>query len=503
MNTSAAHHLEGEAQSFAGLQARLPDLFRQQFNDKLLPRTIVVVPSLSFDANELAKITGVHHYEERMLCMLMLLRLPRTHVVYLSSVAIDPSVIDYHLHLLSGVPSTHARRRLHLFHTGDGSPIPLTQKLLARPRLLNRIRASIPHAATAHMTSFNATALERTLAVRLGIPLYGCDPTLLPLGTKSGSREVLREANVAVPDGFEHLRDRRDVAGALAALKKRRPDLKRAVVKLNEGFSGEGNALFVYPSEAPTPAAVEGALPDMLQFEAPSECWDSYAAKLATMGGIVECFIEGAVKRSPSVQCRINPLRAVEAISTHDQELGGPSGQVFLGCTFPADDAYRLNIQRKALRVAALLEGYGVLGRFGIDFVSVQEDAGWKHYGIEINLRKGGTTHPLMMLHFLTDGRYDRESALFLSPSGAARYYCASDNVEDERYKGLLPDDLIDIAVCNDLHFHGATQTGVVFHLISAISEFGKLGMVCIGATPEAARRLRDRTLEVLDAAVG
>jgi hypothetical protein len=42
----------------------------------------------------------------------------------------------------------------------------------------------------------------------------------------------------------------------------------------------------------------------------------------------------------------------------------------------------------------------------------------------------------------------------------------------------LTPDDLIDIAVMNGLHFHSATQEGVAFHLLGALSEFGKLGLL-------------------------
>src|SRR5690606_36433162 len=153
------------------------------------------------------KIRGVHHYEERMLNMLMLLRFPRTEVVYLTSEAIDPSVIDYHLHLLTGVHASHARARLHLFHCHDASPVPLSAKLLARPRLLERIRRAIADPAEAHMTCFTSTGLERRLALRLGVPLYACDPELVSLGTKSGSRAIFREAGLAPPDGFEGLRD--------------------------------------------------------------------------------------------------------------------------------------------------------------------------------------------------------------------------------------------------------------------------------------------------------
>jgi hypothetical protein len=85
------------------------------------------------------------------------------------------------------------------------------------------------------------------------------------------------------------------------------------------------------------------------------------------------------------------------------------------------------------------------------------------------------------------------------TPTGQPCCYCATDNLQAERYRGLTPDDLIDVAVLNGLHFHGGTCEGVVFHLIGALSEFGKVGMVCVAATPERARRLYEETAAILD----
>jgi PGM1 C-terminal domain len=172
---------------------------------------------------------------------------------------------------------------------------------------------------------------------------------------------------------------------------------------------------------------------------------------------------------------------------------------VFLGCRFPAEEAYRLDIQNEGLKAARKLAERGVLGRFGIDFVSVREGDRWRHYAIEINLRKGGTTHPFIMLQYLTDGTYSPETGLFLAPGWRPRYYFASDNLESERYKGLSPEDLIDIAVKHGIHFHAATQRGVVFHLIGALSQFGKLGTVCVGESHDDAERLYRETVDILD----
>ena len=53
----------------------------------------------------------------------------------------------------------------------------------------------------------------------------------------------------------------------------------------------------------------------------------------------------------------------------------------------------------------------------------------------------------------------------------------------------------------HELHFHASTERGVVFHLIGALSEYGKLGMVCIGDNPQQAEFLYRKTRTVLDQA--
>lgn len=490
-----------ELAAFATIQDRLAPMYRSVFSDDQAPRTVVVIPSLSLDPIELRKIRGVRHYEERMLCLLMLLRLPNTNVIYVTSQPIHPSIIDYYLHLLPGVPGRHARNRLTLLDCDDGSADPLTQKILNRPRLLTRILDAIPDKRAAHITCFNGTHMERSLAVRLGIPLYACDPALNHLGDKSHGRDLFGRVGVDYPAGAEHLRDEDDVVSALAELRGRDPGLRRSVVKLNESFSGEGNAVFDYrdaPNGSSLKPWIKRSVFERLRFEAEGESWEPYMAKYREMGGIVEEYIEGE-KASPSVQCRIDPAGGHQIVSSHDQVLGGRTGQVFLGCTFPAHPDYRNQIHDAADRVATELADAGVIGRFSVDFVSVRQAEGWKHYALEVNLRKGGTTLPYLMLKFLTGGVYDPDTGIYTTPTGQARYYHASDNVERDRYRGLTPDDLMDITVQNELHFRSHRQQGVVFHLIGALSEFGKLGVVGIGHSPERASQLYRETVEVLD----
>jgi hypothetical protein len=127
--------------------------------------------------------------------------------------------------------------------------------------------------------------------------------------------------------------------------------------------------------------------------------------------------------------------------------------------------------------------------------------ASWELSAIEINLRKGGTTLPFQMLQFLTEGRYDEARGAFVTPRGEARAYYATDNLVSPAYRKLVPVDLVELMVEEDLHFDEGTQRGVVFHLIGAMSQYGKLGLVCIGETLEDARGLERRTLDALDRA--
>ncbi len=103
---------------------------------------------------------------------------------------------------------------------------------------------------------------------------------------------------------------------------------------------------------------------------------------------------------------------------------------ILQGCRFPADAAYRMDIQRDALRVGQVLHEAGVIGRLAVDFICTQADDGsCKHYAIETNLRLGGTTHPMMLLRMLTDGRYDPDTGLYLTPRDEPQFYVATDTM--------------------------------------------------------------------------
>src|SRR6266508_2991998 len=490
---------------FDQLQKKLVPLWKSIERLNQDPQTIVVVPSMSIDAIDSGAV--IQAYEERFLFLLLLLRQPRARLIYVTSQTILPNIIDYYLDLLPGVIPSHARPRLFLISPLDASVRPLSQKLLERPRLIERIRSLISDPDRAHLVPFNTTNREKELALRLGIPMYGADPIFFPLGTKSGCRKIFMEEDVPHPLGYENLASKDDLIEAIAEMRSRKPSIKQVLVKLNEGVSGEGNALvdltgLPASGDSKEEAALEERLKAM-QFELSGITYESYMRKLEERKGIVEERIAGEEFRSPSVQLRVTPLGVVELLSTHDQMLGGPSGQSYLGCVFPADTGYAGLITQEAAKVGKRLAREGVIGRFALDFVVVRSNGKWEPYAIEINLRKGGTTHPFLTLQFLTDGAYNPETGIFTAPNGQQKFFVASDHVESPSYRTLTPDDLFDIVVRHDLHFDQTRQTGVVFHMMSALGELGRTGLTAVGNSHEDAKATYERAVAVLDQEAG
>ncbi len=481
------------------------DLFEQDGYD------LVVVPSFSIDQRVGQKVTGFLHYEERLLFSLIRLRNPKTRLIYVTGQPLSPIIIEYYLQLLPGIPFSHARDRLLLLTTYDNSFKPLTQKILERPRLVERIRHAL-RPNKSYMVCFNATNLEQELSLQLGVPLFASSPQLSYWGSKSGSREIFSECSIPHPDGSLLVHNIDNLVLETNNLWQRNPDLERIVVKLNQGFSGEGNAVLnlqklknFNPDKSDNTErklAIFNSL-ENLSFQAKDETWKNFSSRIPELGAIVESFIEGKEKRSPSFQGYITPDGEVKIVSTHDQILGGPDGQIYLGCRFPADQAYRQKLQDLGLEIGKALAKRGAIERYGVDFLAVRNLSNkreeWDIQAIEINLRKGGTTHPFMTLKLLTNGTYDQTTGLFYTQQDQAKYYIASDNLQKQQYCGLLPDDLMDIVAKHHLHFDSSNKTGTVFHLMGALSEFGKLGLTCIGNSLEEAEVIYQEVERVLD----
>jgi hypothetical protein len=474
-----------------GLRALWPSVSLRSIGD--IERTVVVVHSISMDVPE-QLIPVFPAYEERFLCLVLsLLRSPRSRVVYVTSQPILPRLIDYYFGLVPELDTARARSRFSVVSLVDGRNEPLTRKLLARPGAIERIRSQIGQPELAILLPFATSTDEVELAVRLGIPLYGADPALERFGTKSGSRRIFDEEGVSHARGFD-VGGERDVLKALAELRSSNAALATAVLKLDRGVSGLGNAL-VGVDAALDSDTLRGAL----ELEDTEVEEGDFLRALADQGGIVEELIEGEDLRSPSAQLRISPSGQVEILSTHDQVLGGPHGQTYFGCRFPADPEYAALIAADALIVGRRLAREGVIGRAGVDFVAARGEGGWESYALEINLRCGGTTHPFMALSTLTDGSYDPLAGEFRSRLGDLKHYVATDHLDSPAYASLTPDDLLDLVAERHLGWDAERETGIALHMVSALAVAGRIGLTAIGDTPPEAEALYHELKQALD----
>ena len=489
---------------FDALQRKLVPLWTSIQSITQDPQTIVVVPSITIDST----IRGARQqaYEERFLFLLLLLRQPRARLIYVTSQAIHAEIIDYYLDLLPGVLASHAKKRLFLVSPLDGSSRPLTAEAAgtaaadsAHPRADPGSRPRAPGAVQHHAARARPGAGARHPDVRRG-----------PAGTRISAPRAARAASsprraCSHPLGIEDLHSRRRPCRAPSsrcAGASRRS--RKVVVKLNEGVSGEGNAHLDLDGAGHQWADRRRRSPIGLQamrFESSEMTSDTYIAKLAERGGIVEERIVGSDFRSPSAQLRVTPLGKVEPLSTHDQVLGGPTRAELSRLPIPGRRRRTgPAIMREALKVGQRLMREGVLGRFALDFVTVRNAQGeWEVYAIEINLRKGGTTHPFLTLQFLTDGAYDPETGVFLTPLGEPKCFVASDHVESPKYRVFTHHDLFDIVARHGLHFDQTRQKGVVFHMMNAIAENGLLGLTAVGNTHEEATAIYDKAVKALD----
>jgi hypothetical protein len=451
----------------------------------------VVIALPSFSVGEAL----LSHYAERIPALehrylvgqLVLHRIERCRMVFVSSVAPGEAVLDYYASL--GPPHRRgvARAGFEVVVVPDQSARSVAAKLLDRPDLLDALRR-IVGGRPAVIEPWNVTEAEVAVAERLGVPINGTSPELRSMGFKSEGRRLFRSTDVPVPFGVEDVRTPADVLDAATTIRAGRPNATSAILKLDDSGAGDGNV--VLDLGDPDLASVIHGLPD----------W--YLADLAN-GGVLEERISGTAFSSPSAQIDVLPDGEVRLLATHEQVLGGADGQVYMGCRFPADPGYAPVLARHAAAAGRALGASGIVGRVAIDFAAARDPSGrWAVHALEINLRKGGTTHPYTVLRSLVPGHYEPGRGQWTSEGdGRPRAYSATDNLVDPGWVGLPPVAAIEAIAAAGLEFDSTTGTGVVLHMLSGLAIDGRLGLTAIGTTPTEASRLHDAAADAIAAA--
>jgi hypothetical protein len=450
---------------------------------------LIALPSFSVGGSLLdhyaARIPALEH--RYLNAHLLLHRIESCELVFVSCEAPTPEVIDYYTSLVPEPVRDSVRSRFRTVIVDDRSHRSVAAKLLDQPEVLDELRASF-RGRPAFIEPWNVTDHEIGVALHLGAPINGTTPELWPLGFKSAGRKLFRAAGVPTPYGREDVRSIDDVLVAIAAVRAHSPGAPGVVIKLDDSGAGDGNMVI----DLPEATGQLDALPE----------W--YVDELRD-GGVVEERIAGELFTSPSVQVEIAPGGEVAVLATHEQIIGGDNGQVYTGCAFPADPAYAADLARHGAAVGEALARLGVLGRLSVDFAAAAAGDGtrtWHLYALEINLRKGGTTHPYAALRNLVPGHYDRDRGQWCAADGSARAYRSTDNLVHESWIGLPPAAVIGAVADAGLQFDRSTGTGVVLHMLSGLAIDGRFGLTAVATTPEEAETMQDQTRTAVESLV-
>lgn len=227
-----------------------------------------------------------------------------------------------------------------------------------------------------------------------------------------------------------------------------------------------------------------------------------YLEEIEKLGVIAEAFIDGEIVSFPSAQVIVDPENEdsykVVIISTHEQIM---KGQVYLGCTNPANEEYRSKLVEYTTRVGHCLLKEGVLGHFSVDFIASKNCGRWDLFASEINLRQGGTTHSCCTMYSLCRGYVN--NGKFYTNEGDQRCYKATDNFESLRLKSMEPNQILESfrnPEDNDLrrlHWNEQKKVGVIFHMFGSL-KIGKIGFTAIGRNVEEANSLFKGTWKFL-----
>ncbi|MHB8512104.1 MAG: peptide ligase PGM1-related protein [Actinomycetota bacterium] len=463
---------------FETLQATLGIALEANRPHSGVDHVLIALPSYSVGESLLS------HYADRipalehryLLSSLLVGRVESCEVVFVTCEEPQPEVLAYYSSMILPKAGIDSWERFRLLIVPDRSSGSIAAKLLDRPDLMEQLR-KIMAGRPAFIEPWNVTDAEVEVSCQLGAALNGTSPALRPLAFKSAGRRLFSRVGVPCPIGVEGVRSIDDVLDAINVIRDVRPGLRAVVVKHDDSGAGDGNAVIdlITPSSDGLRSRVKN-LPG----------W--YLDDLERDGGVVEELVTGDWFSSPSAQIDIEPSGDVVALATHEQVLGGDNGQVYMGCRFPADQAYAAQIADHAITVGKQLAQQGALGRVAIDFVAARDALGdWSVYALEMNLRKGGTTHPYTALRNLVPGRYDVRAARWITADGSHRCYRSSDNVVDARWEGRAPASVIGAIAKAGLEFDHTTGTGVVLHMLSGLAIDGRFGMTAIGHTAQHA----------------
>jgi uncharacterized protein with von Willebrand factor type A (vWA) domain len=293
------------------------------------------LPSLTLDKQELLKVHAVNKkinllhkvsfYEQRQLYNLLMLKNPKVRVIFLSSMPIDEAIVQYYWKFCSSSVSLEDfQSRLSLISPMDSRSISLVEKILSRPLLVQKMKKLNRNSERTCLVCSVSSEYEVKLCEQLDCLLLGFDPKQNYFGTKDGSKKIFRMAKIPFPESSPLCKNEISFYEETIDLIERNEKVSMLVVKLNDSFSGKGNAIMelrhlreFMKKNKERNKIIEELKEECsrLTFSADTN-WESFRKRINDMGVISEVFVDSV--ECPSGQGYVENGK-ITMVSTHDQ----------------------------------------------------------------------------------------------------------------------------------------------------------------------------------------
>ena len=371
----------------------------------------------------------------------------------------------------------------------------LTKNILLNDNAIKEIKETF-RCENVILEPFVFTHQEKELSKKLEIPSWYDHPQMNYFHTKSGNRFIVGNS-APMPAGLGDLFSFDAVVKGVIKLKNNNPSLDSCMVKLNFGVSGQGNMKL----DLPESKIWQGLLPKEKEYSI-RKCFESarlfnktlkasdFKKRIIEEGAVVEEFISNEIISSPSAQILCKP-DSIDLISTHHQILD-KSGQKFLGGSYPCDDQFREKIETFSIKVGQKLKELKVFGVVSIDFlISKNKKTNELDYHlIELNIRKGGTTHPFMLSNFAVKSGEHFDAGPPSREFVDNYVYRSNDNFYPCRTRYSCQKEILEKATAEGILFSRKKKEGVIFHLLSSYEETGKVGYTILASSKDRVDQL-------------
>ena len=481
-------------------------------------KAVLGLYSRECSAELLARLTGSNCFVERPLAPEIIEAAEQKHyLLYITAPDLPDKdrVIDYYIKLKSQTLEEIERikKRIIVLALDNDQPLWLSQKLAApeateaRNFIAQWVSEQNQHGRKVELHTFEPSALIEKFAEELNLTSDQAPSKTLEIGSKYGAKQIFHDCGIDSPSNTKECRSISELINAISSLLLKYPDTKQLVLKLSSTLygAGQGNALFDTSiiKHLDTPEEMRQQVQqvlteDNIEIIDKKLGWQGFVQEIPKAGIIAEVYIEGEIKRSPSVQGVVNSDGTVKVLSVHEQRLA-PNNQTYIGSFYPANEDYRDRVSELFKQIAIQAYTQGHVGSISVDFMCVRdsEDEQWRIFAIEINNRSTGTAHGFRIVKSLLELDIDYNSPELII-NGENRVYLASDSIYKAQYTGLRPSQVIQAVKASKIHFDINEKKGVVLYMLSGLA-YGKCGAVAIGINENECVAMQNSLYTILD----